>query len=235
MFCHYEPDATPGFAAISRAVDQATDRPPAREQLFSRSTRCVGVDWERARQCHRSNELLVAAIGGMLDAAVTEAVLRPACNLALVVSSVSSLDEPQQLIFLAAAGDGGAPRSREGFVHALNALIELEGLHSYFKCGPRAATDHYDIRPRGEAGDSGGTLGVFKGIKARAKHLPRGQRIPLIATCSIYNGSCARDVFKGRGWAFNGAELGRWLSERFESNERSASAMLRAIGHYCGW
>lgn len=237
---YYDLDASPALDAIERAVNFTADHPPAYQSLFSHKG-LIGVDWDKAANCHHSNTSLVAAIGSMIDSKAAEAALYPNYRLATAVGGTSCLDENQKGAFLAAAGVYDTSRNPQWFTEAVNELIDTEELGDYFERGPEAARSHERIRPYGYteywSADGRPELLPMQMVKAKAdkERLPKDKRVALLIVLALYNESDTKDTFKGRGWVFHGAELGRWLRERFASNERSARAALRAIGHYCYW
>ena len=164
----------------------------------------------------------------MIDDKSAEAAFDPRFRLANAVGKASGLDDFQQGVFLAAAGIDDHSRNPLAFTQAVNELIDTEKIGGYFERGPDAARSHDDIRPYGCH---------MEQVKSKAdkERLPKDQRIALLIVLALYNDYDTAEIFKGRGWVFHAAELGRWLRERFASNERSARAALRAIGHYCYW
>lgn len=241
---HYDLDPGPVFDAIERAVNQTIAKPPAHDRLFS-NTGLIGVDWDRVAHCHHSNQPIVAAIAAMIDGSAAESAMNSMFKasykyrVADAVGKASSMDEDQYRVFLAAAGYKGRPRDPLAFTTAVNELIDGEDLGAYFERGTNARHSHEDIRPLGhaEAWDRPSTPKPMETVKAKAERerLPADKRIPLIIVLALYNDHDVRETFKGRGWTFHGVELGRWLKERFESNERAARAALRALGQYCYW
>ena len=241
---YYDPEPGPAFDAIERAINQTLVRPPGYDKLFS-NTGLIGVDWDRVKHCHHSNEPIVAAIAGMIDDSAAESAMNSmfkasySYRLADAVGKVSSMDENQFKVFLAAAGHAGRPRDPQAFTEAVNTLIDTEDLGAYFERGPNAGHSHQDIRPFGyaESWDQPGTPSALEKVKAKAdrERLPKDKRVALLIVLALYNEYDTRELFKGRGWAFHGVELGRWLKERFHSNERSARAALTALGQYCYW
>ena len=224
--------------AIQRAVAQMIAQPPAFDRFVTHVDR-IGFDWNQARECHHSNMSIVAVIGGMIDDVAAKEALSPSCRLADAVGKVSSLDENQSRVFLAAADYCGQASNARRFTEAVNTLIDTEGLGEYLERDWAGGIKHEHIRPLGHGASlkDENAPNPMERVKSKAQsdRLPKDQRIPLIIVLALYNESAARDTFKGSGWAFHGVELGRWLRERFESNERSARAALLALGHYCYW
>lgn len=226
-FSYYDLVACPALDAIERAVNFTVEHPPAYEALFSHKG-LIGVDWDLASSCHHSNTILVAGIGGMIDGKAAEGTFHPKFRLANAVGKASGLDGFQQGAFLAAADVYGRSPNPLAFTQAVNELIDTEQIGGYFERGSDSACSHEDIRPYGCQ---------MEQVKSKAdkERLPKDKRIALLIVLALYNDYDTAETFKGRGWVFHAAELGRWLRERFASNERSARAALRAIGHYCYW
>ena len=130
---YYDPEPGPAFDAIERAITQTLVRPPGYDKLFS-NTGLIGVDWDRVKHCHHSNEPIVAAIAGMIDDSAAESAMNSmfkasySYRLADAVGKVSSMDENQFKVFLAAAGHAGRPRDPQAFTEAVNMLIDTEDL-----------------------------------------------------------------------------------------------------------
>lgn len=236
----YDIETGPLGEALVRAVGLAARRPPACDKIFGIG-RQIGVDWDCAANCHHSNMPVVAAIGAMIDPAAAEIALGPKCRLVSACGRVSGFDDIQDSILLAAAG---IPASHgcnpDRFTRALLGLIEAEHLEEYFEIESRAyAGDHYGIRPHGyaqavRAGSGPADIECTKAAAA-ARSLEKDRRIPLVLILSLYNEYASRDVFKGRGWAFHGVQLGCWLRGRFQKKTQSARHALTALGSYPGW
>lgn len=235
---YYDIEAGPLGEAVKRAVGLAVRQPPAHDEIFGMD-RLIQVDWEHAAHCHHTNMPLVAAIGGMIDPTAAEAALGPKYRLVSACGRVSALDDIQDGILLAAAGEPpGNGHNPRRFTQAVLGLIEAEGLEGYFEIEDRAyAGDHHGIRPYGYAKairmDSG--PGDIERTKVAARTFEQDRRIPLVLILSLYNEYMAKDVLKGRGWVFHGARLGRWLRGRFRTNPQSARHALTALGSYPGW
>lgn len=235
---YYDIEAGPLGEAVNRAVGLAVRQPPAHDEIFALPG-LIQVDWEHAAHCHHTNLPLVAAIGGMIDPTAAAAALGPKYRLVSACGRVSALDEIQDSILLAAAGEPVSnARNPRRFTQAVLGLIEAEGLEGYFEIEDRAyAGDHHGIRPYGysNAIQTEGEPGDIGRTKAAARTLPGDRRIPLVLILSLYNEYNNRDVFEGSGWAFHGAQLGHWPHGRFKTNPPAARHALTALGSYPGW
>lgn len=219
---YYDNEAGPLGEALELAIGLSMLRPPAHERIFAMSG-LIEIDWDRARHCHHTNMPLVAAIGGMIDPVAAEGALGPKYRLVDACGQVSVIDEAQENILLAAAGKPKTSgRDAQRFTQAVLGLIEQERLEEYFEIDDKA--DYHGIQPL-----------EMEYVKTAAKALEQDRRIPLVIVLSLYNEHTARNIFKGRGWAFHGVCLGRWLRSRFKTNRFTARHALTALGSYPGW
>lgn len=172
-----------------------------------------------------------------------------------VLLAAAGIEEPPDWMELAYRDEPATvPRNRLAFAQAVNELIDAEELGGYFERGPGASVDHNTIRPLGMAAYEEAVSERYRApedeperplppdpwevvkAKANAEHLPPDKRIALLIVLALYNDLHAREYLnKGRGWTFHGTELGGWMKERFDSNERAARAALRALATYPGW